>query len=82
MERRKYKYQYWHLITKSFDKQFTEGALLSNKYKMKYNKYETFNLLTGKSSVKCEVKYIGRTLTDIPIEKKLALLTKLQGDNI
>ena len=71
---KKYKYQYWHLITKSFDKRFPKGEFLSNNQKMNYKGYEIFNMKTGKSKIVCHVEYVCRTLTDLSTEEKIKIL--------
>ena len=65
------KYQYWHMIKKSFDKRFPEGEVLSNKRKMDYKNYELFNIRTGKSAIVCEVEYICRTPSEWDSIKKM-----------
>jgi len=64
------KYQYWHLIKKSYDKRFSVGEVVSNRHKMDYKNYELFNLKTGKSKVVCEVEYVCRTPKDWSSDKK------------
>ena len=75
---KKYKYQYWHIILKSYDDRFPVGDCISNKYKMDYRAYEIFNMTTGKSKIVCEVEYIGRTLTDMPKDEKIAMLKEFK----
>ena len=75
------KYQYWHIILKSYDDRFPEGAVISNKYKMDYRDYEIFNMFTGESKIVCEVDYIGRTLTDMPQEEKILKLKEMTSSH-
>ena len=73
------KYQYWHMINKSFDKRFPTGNALSNKYKMDYKSYELFNIKTGKSRVVCEVEYICRTPKSWSSDKKIEFIKMKQS---
>ena len=72
------RYQYWHIILKSYDDRFPEGDCISNKHKMDYRAYEIFNMSTGKSKIVCEVDYIGRTLTNMPKEEKILKLKEMK----
>ena len=64
------KYQYWHLITKSFDKRCEVGEVISNRHKMDYKSYNVFNMKTGKTRALCEVKYICRTPKEWGVKRK------------
>ena len=74
------RYQYWHLITKSFDKEVKVGEYLSNKYKMDYKTYEVFNMRTGKTRKVCEVKYLCRTPTEWSNKKVIAFIKKKSAE--
>lgn len=77
---KKNKYQYWHIILKSYDDRFPVGCFLSNNYKIDYKNYELFTSSTGKSNIVCEVEYVGRTLTDMPEDEKLVKLEEFQNE--
>ncbi len=77
------KYQYWHMIKKSFDKRFPVGEVLSNRHKMDYKSYELFNIKTGKSKVVCEVEYVCRTPKDWSSDKNAEFIkSKLNTQDI
>lgn len=78
---KKYKYQYWHIVTKINpdrpDLNIEIGNCVSNKY-IRNGLWETFNMKYGKFSWMCEAEYIGRTDTDMPKEQKLEKLKEFK----